>query len=73
MEIQFELINDFGNFKSEVINCTDEEYLVIKEMSKNYYETGFELTDDSGNFIVFTPDVIKKSILKIKIIKNYEE
>jgi hypothetical protein len=68
MEIQFELINEFGEFKSEIINCTNDEYLAIKEMSKNYYETGFELTDDSGNFIVFTPEVIKKSILKIKII-----
>jgi hypothetical protein len=36
-------------------------------MSKNFYETGFEMSTEDDGFIIIPPEIVKKSILKIKI------
>jgi len=49
-----------------------EDYARLVEMTKTFYSGGFELTLEDGTFVVFAPDVVSQSILKIekKEIKN---
>jgi hypothetical protein len=66
MQVQFILITEFGDFHSILMPIIgDEEFEEIKEKSQNYWETGFEMFLEDGGFIIFTPEVTKKSILKI--------
>lgn len=66
MQVQFILITEFGDFTSNLIPIMDDnEFETIKNMSQNYWETGFEMTLEDGGFMIFTPEVTKKSILKI--------
>ena len=67
MRVQLEIINEFGVFEGEVMNLTKEQYITIKEMSKNFYETGFEMSTEDNGFIIIPPEIVRKSILKIKI------
>lgn len=66
MKIQIELITDFGIFKSQLSEIEDDKLEEFKQLSKNYYKTGLELDLEDGSFAIFTPDIIKKSIFKIK-------
>jgi hypothetical protein len=65
MKIQIELLTNFGNFKSEISEIEDEKIEQLKEMSKGYFRTGLELDLEDGSFAIFSPEVIKNSILKI--------
>jgi len=66
MQVQFILITEFGDFTSILMPIIgEEEFEMIKEKSQNYWETGFEMTLEDGGYIIFTPEVTKKSILKI--------
>ena len=69
MRIQISIKNEFGEYLGEVYEVDESQYDIIKTRSKNFYESGFELVDETGNFFVFPPEVVKKSILKIGIIK----
>lgn len=66
MIIQIILITDFGTFKGEELEVDEEQYQNIINFSKNYYETGFEMSLEDGGFAIFSPEIIKKSILKIQ-------
>jgi hypothetical protein len=65
MKIQIELLTNFGNFKSEISEIEDGKIEELKEMSKGYFRTGLELDLEDGSFAIFSPEVIKNSILKI--------
>lgn len=65
MKIQLVLITEFGLFLGEILEVNDEQYNNIVNFSKNYYETGFEMNLEDGGFAIFSPEMIKKSILKI--------
>ena len=65
MKIQLVLYTDFGQFTGEIFEVNEEQYQNIVNLSKNYYETGFEMTLQDGGFAIFSPEMIKKSILKI--------
>ena len=65
MKIQLVLYTDFGQFTGEIFEVIEEQYQNIVNLSKNYYETGFEMTLQDGGFAIFSPEMIKKSILKI--------
>lgn len=69
MKIQISIQNEFGEFLGEILEVTEEQYENVKNLSKSFYESGFELTDKDGNFLVFSPEIVKKSILKISVIK----
>jgi hypothetical protein len=69
MKIQIILLNDQGEFYGEVLDVNQEQYKNIITMSKNFYETGFEMSDEEGGFLIFPPEIVKKSILKIKILE----
>ena len=70
MKIQIVLINEYGEFYGEHLKVTDEQYSNIIEMSKNFYETGFEMSDEDGGFLIIPPEIVKKSILKVKILEE---
>ncbi len=71
MEIQLILTNKFGEFKGRRAELSEENYSKLTEMVKTFYVNGgFELTLEDESFVVFPPDVVKESILKlVKIIE----
>jgi len=68
MVIQFVLKTELGEFKSETMNVTEEQYTNLVEMSKTYYNSGFDMYLPNG-FLVASAELIKKSILMIEIIE----
>ena len=68
-KIQISLKNDLGIFKGEVMEVTEEQFTQIKKLSKDYYKNGFEMTTESGGFMIIPPEIIKKSLFTIEIIK----
>ena len=68
MKIQLVLKTDFGEYSGEVFDVNKEQYENIVDLSKRYYESGLEMTLSDGSFVIFSPEVIKKSILKISKI-----
>ena len=71
-EVQLILINEFGEYKGRKVQLTQEQYDNVIKMSKTFYSGGgFELTCEDGSFMIFPPEIVKKSVLKInKIIIN---
>jgi len=69
LEVQMILITEYGEFVGRKTNISVEQYSTLVKMTKSFYSSGFELTCEDGTFMVFAPDVISKSILKIK--KNF--
>jgi hypothetical protein len=70
-EIQLILENKFGIFVGRKATLTDEQYISLQNMAKTFYDNGgFELTLEDGEFVVFPPDVVKESILRIKKINT---
>lgn len=68
-EIQMVVINDYGEFHGVKAQLSKFHCDNIIKMSKTFYHNGgFELTCEDGSFIVFPPDVVQKSILKINRI-----
>ena len=72
MIIQISILNDLGKFQSEAIVVTTDEYKKLIEVSKGFYVTGFEMWIDNG-FMVFPPEITKKSILTINVIEDGTE
>jgi ribosomal protein S4E len=70
IEVQIIITNKFGEFKGKSVRMEEEDVKKLLVMSKNFYSTGgFELTCEDGSFVVFPPDVVKDSMLRV-IIKN---
>ena len=65
MKIQLILITEFGQFYGEVFEVDGEQYQNIINYSKTFYESGFEMNLENGGYAIFSPEMIKKSILKI--------
>lgn len=72
-EIQVIIENRFGQFRGRKVVVDNEQLIKIKENSKSFYQSGFELTCDDGSFIVFPPEIVKESMLKIDIKKIEKE
>ena len=74
MRIQIIIINKFGTFQSKELIATEEQYDSLVESAKIFYTSGgFELQCDDNSFAVFSPEVVKESILKIKKIEDVQE
>jgi len=69
MVIIFKIICELGEFESEEMKVTSEQYDKIKEMSKNFYEGGYEMYLPNG-FLVISPEIVRKSILIIDIVES---
>ena len=65
-EVQLILKNEFGEFRGKRFIIDDENYKKFIDMTKKYYLSGFELTMEDGTFCVFSPDLVRKSMLSIK-------
>lgn len=65
MNIRIQIINNFGVFNGKILKVDTEQYNTILEMSKGFYETGFEMETDDDGFIIIPPEIVKVSILKI--------
>lgn len=70
IKIQLSIICELGTYYGEVLEVSVEQYRNIIDLSKNYYETGFEMNLESGGFVILPPDIVKKSVLQINIIKE---
>lgn len=70
MEIQIQITTRYGTYLGEILKVTSEQYGAIIEMSKSFYETGFEMSTEDGGFVIIPPDIVKDSILKINLINN---
>jgi hypothetical protein len=74
LEIQLVLINNWGEFRGRKAKLSPEDYMKLVEMTKSFYSGGFELTLEDGSFMVFAPDIVKQSMLKIeKLDKDVQE
>lgn len=69
MKIVFKLITEIGVFISEEMTVTSEQYSNLVELSKTFYNGGYDMWLPNG-FLVAPPEVVKKSILTIEIIKS---
>ena len=70
IRVQITILCEFGNFYGEILEVSIDQYRNIVELSKNYYETGFEMGLENGGFVIVPPDVVRKSVLQINIIKE---
>lgn len=62
--------NELGEFHSERMIVTEKQYTDMVEISKNFYtQEGFDMWLQDG-FMVVPPDIVKKSILLLKIIED---
>ncbi len=68
MVIIFKLINDLGEFVSDEMTVNQEQYDNLKEVSKTFYNGGYEMYLPNG-FLVVPPDIVRKSILIIEIVE----
>lgn len=66
-EVQLIIKTDFGEFSGRKVILDEENLEKFITMSKKYYLGGFELTLEDGSFCVFSPEMVKKSMLTIKI------
>lgn len=62
---------EWGEFLGKKSKMSEENYIKLIDISKNFYKSeGFELSCEDGSFLVVPPDIVKKSILVIKKVKE---
>jgi hypothetical protein len=66
LEVQMILLTEYGEFIGKKTHISIEQYSTLVKMSKGFFSAGFELTCEDGSFMVFAPEVVAKSVLKIK-------
>ena len=69
MKVKQILINDYGTYESSILTPSKEEFAEMIRISVDYYKSHFEMWNDSG-FIIFSPELLRRSILKIEIIED---
>ena len=65
IEVQMVLINQYGEFRGEIMLVNEEQCEKMIELSKEFYNSGFEIYCEDGSFMVFPPEIVKYSVLKI--------
>lgn len=72
MLIVFKFKTEIGEFTSEEMNVTKEQYAKLIEMSRSFFlGGGYDMYLPNG-FLVASPEIVKKSILIIEIIDDNE-
>jgi hypothetical protein len=66
--------NELGDFYSEKMQVTSDQYMELVEVSKKFYieEAGFEMWLENG-FMVMSSDMARRSILSINILEYDKE
>jgi len=74
MTIQMNIKNELGDFYSEKMQVTSDQYMELVEVSKKFYieEAGFEMWLENG-FMVMSSDMARRSILSINILEYDKE
>lgn len=71
MIVQVVLQNTFGEFSGKKVELSEEHYQKLLAMVKNFYiDGGFELTLEDDSFVVFPPEVVKVSILRVNKLEE---
>ena len=72
MTIQMNIKNELGDFYSEKMQVTSDQYMELVEVSKKFYieEAGFEMWLENG-FMVMSSDMARRSILSINIFMSH--
>jgi hypothetical protein len=66
MTVQISITNQFGEFLGKKVNLNESQYQKLTEMVRNFYSNGgFELTLENEDFVVFPPEIVKNSFIKI--------
>ncbi len=66
MIVQISITNQFGDFLGKKVNLSESQYQKLVEMVRNFYSNGgFELTLENEDFVVFPPEIVKNSFIKI--------
>lgn len=65
-DIQIVILTEFGEFLGEKLSVTEDQYQTVLKFSEEYYKKGFEMRLEDDSFAIFSPDLVKKSILMIK-------
>jgi hypothetical protein len=64
--VHIELTNEFGIFVGKSVVLDGESLEKLKVISKTFYiGGGFELTIEDGSLLIFSPELVSKSFLKI--------
>jgi hypothetical protein len=70
--IRLVLVNKYGEFLGKPAQLSEQHYEDLITMVKGFYlNDGFELTLIDDTFVVFPPEIVKQSILKV--VKLSEE
>lgn len=69
MKVRLVLKNELGSFESNVMDVTEEGYQKLNEGARGFYSSGFEMELEDG-FMVVAPDMVRKSILIVKITEE---
>lgn len=74
MTIQMNIKNELGDFYSEKMQVTSDQYMELVEVSKKFYieEAGFEMWLENG-FMVMSSDMARRSVLSINILEYDKE
>lgn len=67
--VYIEIQCEFGTFKTNVIQISDEDYPEFILKVNEYHKGTFSSITNDGNYIVIPPEVLKKSIL---IVREFE-
>lgn len=66
-EVQFIVTNDLGVWEGMKFTLNSQEFENILTLSKKFWSgSGFELYCADGSVIIFPPEVVQKSILRVK-------
>lgn len=70
MKVKLILKNDLGEYESDDMTLDEESYQILIDGSKEFWKSGFEMNMENNGFLIVPPEIIKKSILIIKIIEQ---
>lgn len=60
------ILNDLGEFTSDEMIVSEDQYNDLIKMSAGFYNNGYEMHLPNG-FMVVPPEIVKRSILIIEI------
>lgn len=65
-EAQIIIQNSFGEFIGKKSLLTEDQLIEITNIAKGFWiQGGFELNLEDGSFVVFPPNIVQNSLLKI--------
>jgi hypothetical protein len=71
MKMQLIIKNEFGVSKSQMLEVDEEQYQKMLEISKDFHSRSFHMDlEDNGGHVFIPPEIVKKSILIVKLIAD---